>query len=105
MTMDTWIVSQVSFWFIVRKVKPAHIVDQCINFFLDIAIPGRGAGQNNWIMRGVRNVQISTERTQRELDIRTNLRSWDNQFPEIHHELVIIHIANMYYPIIAFFLC
>lgn len=56
-------------------------------------------------MRGVRTVQISTERTQKELDIRTNLRSWDNQFPEIHHELVIIHIANMYYPMIAFFLC
>lgn len=54
-------------------------------------------------MRGVRTVQISTERTQKELDIRTNLRSWDNQFPEIHHELVIIHIANMYYPMIASF--
>jgi hypothetical protein len=87
--MDNWIVSQVSFWFTVRKVKPAPIVDQCIYFFLDIVVPGRGTGENNWIMRGVRSVQVGTERAQKEIDIRSSLRDWDSQFPEIHHEMLV----------------
>mmetsp|Transcript_4265 Transcript_4265/g.10302 ORF Transcript_4265/g.10302 Transcript_4265/m.10302 type:complete len:116 (+) Transcript_4265:231-578(+) len=87
--MDNWIVSQISFWFTVRKVKPAQIVDQIIKFWLDITIPGRGAGENNLLMRGVRSVQQGAERAQAELDIRTSLRKWDNDFPEIHHEMIV----------------
>ena len=84
-----WIISQISFWFTVRKVKPEQIVDQIVAFWLDITVPGRGAGENNWVMRGVRSVQQSAERTQAEIDIRSSLRQWDNDFPEIHHELIV----------------
>jgi hypothetical protein len=87
--MDNWVVSQISFWFTVRKVKPAQIVDQIIDFWLDVTVPGRGTGENNLIMRGVRSVQQGAERTQAELDIRSSLNKWDNDFPEIHHELIV----------------
>lgn len=87
--MDNWIVSQISFWFTVRKVKPAQIVDQIINFWLDVTIPGRGAGESNGVMRVYRSVEQGVERTQAELDLRANLRKWDNDFPEIHHELIV----------------
>lgn len=88
-TMDNWIVSQISFWFTVRKVKPAQIVDQIIQFWLDITVPGRGTGENNLLMRGVRSVQQGAERAQAEIDIRSNLRQWDNDYPEIHHEMIV----------------
>mmetsp|Transcript_10639 Transcript_10639/g.25607 ORF Transcript_10639/g.25607 Transcript_10639/m.25607 type:complete len:116 (-) Transcript_10639:448-795(-) len=87
--MDNWIVSQISFWFTVRKVKPAQVVDRIIDFWLDLTTPGRGTGENNWIMRGVRSVQQGAERAQAEIDLRSSLRQWDNQFPEIHHELIV----------------
>jgi hypothetical protein len=87
--MDNWIVGQVSFWYTVNKIKPAQIVDYCINLFLNLTIPGRGAGENHWLMRGVRTVQQSAERTNREMDIRLQLRQWDHDFPEIHHELIV----------------
>jgi len=87
--MDNWIVQQVSFWVTVHRTNPANIVDWCINFYLDITVPGRGLGENNWIMRGVRCVQQSAERTQAEIDIRNSLRRWDNEFPEIHHEILV----------------
>mmetsp|Transcript_164 Transcript_164/g.413 ORF Transcript_164/g.413 Transcript_164/m.413 type:complete len:116 (-) Transcript_164:499-846(-) len=87
--MDNWIVSQISFWFTVRKVKPAQIVDQIINFWLDVKIPGRGAGEDNLLMRGVRSMQQGAERAQAELDIRSSLRQWDKDCPEIHHEMIV----------------
>ena len=87
--MDSWIVGQISFWYTVNKVKPAQIVDYCINLFLDLTIPGRGAGENHWLMKGYRQVQQTAERTNREMDIRNQLRNWDNDFPEIHHELIV----------------
>jgi hypothetical protein len=34
-------------------------------------------------------VQQTAERTNREIDIRNQLRTWDNDFPEIHHELIV----------------
>ena len=92
--MDSWIVGQISFWYTVNKVKPQQIVDYCINMFLDITIPGRGAGESNWWMRSMRTVQQTAERTQKELDIRSNLRQWDNDFPEIHHELIVRWICG-----------
>ena len=38
--------------------------------------------------RGLRRIQQSSERVQRELDIRADLRRWDEEFPFMHHELV-----------------
>jgi hypothetical protein len=39
--------------------------------------------------RAFRTIEQSTTRTSRELDIRRNLRDWDNHYPEIHHELIV----------------
>ena len=50
--MDSWVVGQVSFWYTVRKVKPAAIVDKVIEFFLDVVVPGRGAGESTWYVTG-----------------------------------------------------
>ena len=46
--MDSWVVGQISFWYTVRQVKPAVIVDKVIELFLDLVVPGRGAGETNW---------------------------------------------------------
>ena len=92
--MDSWIVTQVSFWFTVNKVKPAQIVDKCIELFVDMFTPGRGVGEGNWIQRGIRQIEQTSERTQREIDIRSSLRDWDNSFPEIHHELIVRWVAG-----------
>lgn len=40
-------------------------------------------------MRSARQLEQTTHRTSRELDIRSNLRDWDNRHPEIHHELIV----------------
>mmetsp|Transcript_16754 Transcript_16754/g.34515 ORF Transcript_16754/g.34515 Transcript_16754/m.34515 type:complete len:116 (+) Transcript_16754:146-493(+) len=87
--MMDWVISQITFWVTVRKVKPGQVVDKIIQFWLDLTVPGRGAGENNLLMRGVRSVQQGVERTQAELDIRSSLRQWDTDFPEIHHELIV----------------
>lgn len=42
----------------------------------------------------MRNVEQSTERARRELDVRSDLRRWDNDHPELHHELLIRYIAG-----------
>ncbi|CAJ1953380.1 unnamed protein product [Cylindrotheca closterium] len=87
--MDSWVISQVSFWYTVNKVKPAQVVDKVIELFLDIVTPGRGAGENSWLMKGWRSIEQSFDRADREIEIRNDLRRWDNQFPEIHHELIV----------------
>lgn len=30
------------------QVKPAQIVDKIIGFWLDLTVPGRGAGESSW---------------------------------------------------------
>ena len=37
----------------------------------------------------MRALERSSERTAREMDIRADLRRWDQQNPEIHHELIV----------------
>lgn len=46
-------------------------------------------------MRAVRNIEQSSERTRRELDIRNELRQWDMKYPEIHHELLVRYICGV----------
>lgn len=162
--MDSWVVSQISFWYTVNEVgswykqnkctpyrsigktllqqpnesilshiysfqvKPAKIVDKIIELFLDIVTPGRGAGETSWyvnflerssfwflftmtflleswqptsisrcllrLMKGWRTLEQSAERTSRELDIRADLRRWDDSYPEIHHELIVRWLAG-----------
>lgn len=45
-------------------------------------------------MKGWRTLEQSAERTSRELDIRTDLRRWDESYPEIHHELIVRWLAG-----------
>eukprot|EP00980_Cylindrotheca_fusiformis_P028165 scaffold22583_cov106-Cylindrotheca_fusiformis.AAC.36 len=92
--MDNWVVSQISFWFTVNTVKPAQIVDKAIDLFLDIVTPGGGAGEKNVFMKGWRAVEQGFNRADREVEIRNNLRRWDNQYPEIHHELIVRWISG-----------
>ena len=40
-------------------------------------------------MRGLRTLEQTAERTSRELDIRADLRRWDENYPEIHHEWIV----------------
>jgi len=61
---------------------------------LDLVTPGRGAGESNWWMRGVRAVEQNMDRTSREMDIRSELRSWDRDYPEIHHELIVRWVSG-----------
>ena len=35
-----------------------------------------------------------TERSQREMDIRSQLRNWDEEFPFMNHELIVRWIAG-----------
>ena len=46
-------------------------------------------------MRAVRNMEQSSERTRREIDIRSELRQWDNEHPELHHELIIRYLCGV----------
>ena len=45
-------------------------------------------------MRGLRTLEQTSERTQREMDIRNELRLWDRNYPEIHHELIVRWVAG-----------
>ncbi|GKY98195.1 hypothetical protein MPSEU_000777300 [Mayamaea pseudoterrestris] len=92
--MDTWVLGQISFWFTVKEIKPAQVVDKVIEIWLDLVTPGRGAGERNWFHRAYRTVEQSTTRASRELDIRRELRDWDSSYPEIHHELIVRWIVG-----------
>ena len=46
-------------------------------------------------MRGIRNVQRGSQRIEREMEIRSNLAQWDEEFPFMHHELIIRYAAGL----------
>jgi hypothetical protein len=45
-------------------------------------------------MRGLRVIEVNSERAARELDIRRDLREWDLTFPQIHHELIVRYLCG-----------
>jgi hypothetical protein len=45
-------------------------------------------------MKGWRSLEQSAERKQREIDIRRDLRKWDEEYPELHHELIVRYLAG-----------
>lgn len=45
-------------------------------------------------MRAVRNLEQTGERASREMDIRRDLRRWDQEHPEIHHELIVRYLCG-----------
>lgn len=42
----------------------------------------------------MRTIEQTTERSRLELDLRRNLRTWDNRYPEIHHELIVRYVVG-----------
>jgi hypothetical protein len=70
------------------------IVDKLIAVAVDVIVPGRGAGESNWVMKNWRTLEQGAEKSTREMDIRTDLRKWDEQFPEMHHELIVRYMAS-----------
>jgi len=84
----------------ISQIKPATIVDKVIEFWLDLVTPGRGAGGGNfWNI--VRTLENSSDRVSREMDIRSNLRSWDRDHPQIHHELIVRYVCGAVVSVIA----
>lgn len=81
--------SQLTRYIVPFQVKPATIVDKLIDYWLTLVIPGRGAGERTWWMQGLRSLEQQSERTAREIDVRAELRRWDREYPQIHHELIV----------------
>jgi hypothetical protein len=52
-------------------------------------------------MRAVRSMEQTGERTSRELDIRRDLRRWDEDHGEIHHELIVRYVCGAAASILA----
>ena len=49
----------------------------------------------------MRTLEQTSERTGRELDIRRDLRRWDQEHPEIHHELIVRYLCGAAVSIVA----
>lgn len=52
-------------------------------------------GGSSWWMRGLRGIQRSSQRIERELEIRSHLAQWDDEFPFMHHELIVRYAAGL----------
>ena len=71
-----------------------------IEFWLDLVTPGRGTGGGQfWGV--IRTLENSTDRVNREMDIRSNLRAWDRDHPQIHHELIVRYVCGAVVSVIA----
>ena len=56
-------------------------------------------------MRGLRKLEEHVEKTQREIDVRSDLRRWDLEFPHIHHELIVRYVAGFFASHITMLIC
>mmetsp|Transcript_25107 Transcript_25107/g.36886 ORF Transcript_25107/g.36886 Transcript_25107/m.36886 type:complete len:116 (+) Transcript_25107:177-524(+) len=92
--MDTFLLGNLAFAYAFQQVRPAVVMDKLIELAVDILTPGKGTGQSNWWMKGLRNLEQRANRTSRELDIRSNLRRWDEEFPYLHHEVIVRYAAG-----------
>jgi hypothetical protein len=45
-------------------------------------------------MRGFRNAQRGSQRIEKEMEFRSNLAQWDEEFPFMHHELIVRYVAG-----------
>ena len=77
------------------KINPTKVVDEAIKIAVDLLVPGRGMGESNWFQKNWRAVEQSAERTSREMDIRRELRNWDEQVPQFHHEMIVRYVAGV----------
>jgi hypothetical protein len=46
-------------------------------------------------MRGIRSVQRNSAKIEREFEIRSDLARWDDEFPYMHHELIVRYAAGL----------
>eukprot|EP01082_Thalassiosira_pseudonana_P006280 g5898.t1 g5898 contig20:391643-392433(-) len=100
-----WLCGQLAFIYSFNKVKPAVIVDKLIEIAVDIIVPGRGAGESNLFMRNLRSFERDGDRISKELDIRSELRKWDQEFPYCHHELIVRYCVGFLASALAVFAC
>jgi len=63
------------------QVRPTKVVDSIVRIVIDVLTPGKGTGESNWMMKGLRNLEQQADKVSREMDIRANLRRWDEEFP------------------------
>jgi len=42
----------------------------------------------------VRSLERDSDRISKELDIRAELRNWDNEFPYFHHEMIVRYVCG-----------
>ncbi len=47
-------------------------------------------------MKGLRNVQRGSQRIEKEMEIRSHLSQWDEDFPFVHHELLVRYAAGLF---------
>lgn len=45
-------------------------------------------------MRGIRSAQRGSQRIEKEMELRSHLSQWDEQFPYMHHEMIIRYAAG-----------
>lgn len=76
------------------QIRPAEVVDKIVAFAIDIMTPGGGVGESTWWMRGFRNAQRGSQRIEKEMEFRSNLAQWDEEFPFMHHELIVRYVAG-----------
>mmetsp|Transcript_36426 Transcript_36426/g.55986 ORF Transcript_36426/g.55986 Transcript_36426/m.55986 type:complete len:123 (+) Transcript_36426:172-540(+) len=93
MPFDRWVVGQLAFVYTFHKIEPAKIVDKIVDSLVEVMVPGRGTGSSNWFMKGLRSLEQSAERTSREMDLRNELRKWDEDYPLVHHELIVRYVC------------
>ena len=73
----------------------------CCNIFIFIILTLHTNHISNYYIilherfwRNIRSLERDSDRIAKELDIRAELRNWDNEFPYFHHEMVVRYIAG-----------
>merc|ERR1711862_808308 len=89
-----WLIQTISFGYAFYAVKPSEVVDKVIAFLVDVSVPGRGTGEDRWWMKGLRTIEQQAEKSSKELDIRSDLRRWDETYPNLHHELIVRYFTG-----------
>jgi len=74
------------------KVQPAEIIDKLVILAVNILAPPSN-GSSSWFLRGLKSIEYNSEKMQQERNIRSKLQDWDQEFPFMHHELIVRYVA------------
>jgi len=80
------------------KVRPGEIVDKIVEIALNLIVPGRDGGKS-WWTRGMKRL----EEVERDMQIRAELKRWDEEFPFMHHQLIVRYASGIVASSIALF--